>query len=76
MQRTKADYRVASHPGGGWLVLRDGDPVARRRDVCDAVGLAMHFAERESMARGGAARVSMASGDLSSWTCGTPSVAG
>ena len=67
------EYRIARLPGCGWLVLRNGDPLARRRDVFDAVELATLMAERESTLSRRRARVSMASRDVSSWIMRPPS---
>lgn len=68
------EYRVARIPGCGWLVLRDGDALARRRDVFAAVELANLMAERESVVSSRKVRVSMTHRDVSSWIIRSPSV--
>jgi predicted Rossmann-fold nucleotide-binding protein len=53
------EYAVARKCGEGWIVLRDGSPVALRRAFANAVDFATHLAEREACVYGGATRVVM-----------------
>jgi hypothetical protein len=48
MNPDRIEYCVTPQLCGGWRVLREGQPIAVRGHVFDAVSIATHFAERES----------------------------
>jgi hypothetical protein len=43
------EYCVSRGSRNDWRILRQGDQIAVRRDVFDAVSVATHFAEREAL---------------------------